>query len=138
MSIQGAFTEEPTWSDNTPEYATVKMHPSYRTSETVDGLWSAEARNVEEHPVENTNLCQARDNGSHHLDIKEKLWRDLHVMTELEVGGEFNPLCRTDVAVGHKNHVRHGTTGEDDTANELADEVKAAVLIGDGHDNSHG
>ena len=114
------------------------MDPSYRTSETIDCLRSAEARNVDEHPVKNTNLCQTRDEGSHHLNVKEKLWRDLHVMPELEIGGELNPLSRTDVAVGYKNHIRYGTTGEYNTANELADEVETAVLIGDGHDDGYG
>ena len=59
-------------------------------------------------------------------------------MPELEVGGEFNSLRRADVAVGHKNHVRHRTARKDNSANELADEVKTAVLVGDGHDDSHG
>lgn len=56
-------------------------------------------------------------------------------MAELEVGGELQPLGRGDVAVGDEDHVGDGAAGEDDTADELADEVDGGMLVRDGlHD----
>ena len=42
------------------------------------------------------------------------------------------------VAVGDEDHVRDGAAGEDAAADELADEEEAALLVGDGHDDSNG
>ena len=59
-------------------------------------------------------------------------------MAQLEIATEFDALSRGDVAVGDEDHVCDRTAGEDDTANELADEVKGRVLVGDGHDDADG
>lgn len=59
-------------------------------------------------------------------------------MTKLQVGREFNALCRTDIAVSNEDHVRDGPAREHDTTDELADEIEAAVLIGYSHDDAHG
>ena len=59
-------------------------------------------------------------------------------MAELEVSGELDALRRGDVAVGHEDHVCNGSAGEDGAGHELADQVNAAVLIGDRHDDADG
>lgn len=55
-------------------------------------------------------------------------------MAKLKVGREFDALGGADVAVGDKDHVGDRAAGEDDAADELADEVEAAVLVRDCHD----
>lgn len=114
------------------------MHPRDRTGKAVDGLQRAEAGYVCEHPIQDTNLCETRYQGSNHLYREEEFRRDFHVVTEFQVGGEFDALRGADVAVCHENHIGYRSSGEDDAADELADEVQAAVLIGDGHDNANG
>lgn len=42
-----------------------------------------------------------------------------------------------DVAVGDEDHIGDWTAGEDGATDQLADEVEAAVLVGDCHDNRH-
>lgn len=59
-------------------------------------------------------------------------------MAEFEVGGELDTLGGGDVAIGDEEHVCDGAAGEDGTADELADEVDAGVLVGDGHDDAVG
>lgn len=58
-------------------------------------------------------------------------------MTKLEVRGEFDPLCRADVRIGHEDHVRHRSARKYNTTEKLTDQVKAAVLIRDSHDDTH-
>jgi hypothetical protein len=59
-------------------------------------------------------------------------------VAELEVGREFEALRRSDVSVGCKDHVGNRTPREGDTADELADEIEAALLVCDGHDYANG
>ena len=59
-------------------------------------------------------------------------------MAKLQVGREFNTLCRTDIAVSDEYHVRDGPAGEHNTTDELADEIEAAVLIRYSHNDAHG
>ena len=97
------------------------MHPRNRTHEPVDRLGRADARHPHEHPVQHADLRHAADQRRRHLDREELLRRDLHVVAELEVGGELDALGRRDVAVGDEDHVGHGPAGEDDAADQLAD-----------------
>lgn len=57
-------------------------------------------------------------------------------MAEFEVRREFYTLRGGDVTVRHEDHVCDGSTWEDSTANELADEVNTTVLICDGHNDA--
>lgn len=59
-------------------------------------------------------------------------------MAELEIGRELEPLCGADVAICNKNHVGDRTTGKDAAADELADQVRAALLVRDRHDDPDG
>jgi len=59
-------------------------------------------------------------------------------MAELEIGSKFQALGCRDVAKGCEDHVRDRSTGEYNTADELADEVDAALLVCDGHDDADG
>lgn len=47
-------------------------------------------------------------------------------------------MCGRDVAISDENHVSHRAAREEGTTDELADEVDAAMLVGDGHDNANG
>ena len=59
-------------------------------------------------------------------------------MAQLEVRREFYALGGRDVPVRHEDHVGDRSSGEDDAADELANEVDAAVLVGYGHDDAVG
>lgn len=104
--------------------------------EAVDGLGGADAPDVGKHPVEDADLGDGGDERGDDLDGEHDARRDLHVVAELEVGGELDALGGGDVAVGDEDHVGDGAAGEGDAADELADEVDAAVLVGDGHDDA--
>ena len=90
-------------------------------SEAVDGLRGADVGDVSEHPVQDGDLGEAGYKSGEHLDGEKKAGRDLHVVAEFEVGGEFDALGRADVAVGDEDHVCDGAAGEDDAADQLAD-----------------
>ena len=59
-------------------------------------------------------------------------------MPELQVRGELYALSRGDVAVGDEDHVGDGAAGEDDAADELADQIEGGVLIRDCHNDADG
>jgi hypothetical protein len=58
-------------------------------------------------------------------------------VTELEIGREFYTLCGGDVSIGDEDHVCDWTTWEDSSADKLADQIDAAMLVCDGHDDSN-
>lgn len=114
------------------------MDASDGACEAVDGLGGADSLNVGKHPVEDADLGDGGDERGDDLDGEHDARRDLHVVAELEVGGELDALGGGDVAVGDEDHVGDGAAGKGDAADELADEVDAAVLVGDGHDDAVG
>ena len=75
------------------------MYAGYRACETVDCVWRADVGDVAEHPIQDTDLSDAGDEGGDHLDFEEEFGWDFHVMAEFEVRGEFYALCGADVAV---------------------------------------
>lgn len=68
------------------------MHAGDGAREAVEGLRSADAGDVDEHPVEDTDLCQRGDKRGDHLHGEEQARRDLHIVAEFKVGGEFEAL----------------------------------------------
>lgn len=62
---------------------------------------------------------------------------DFHVVTEFEIGGELNSLCRGNISVCYEYHICNWSTRKYGTTYKLADEINAAVLIGDGHDDTN-
>ena len=46
-------------------------------------------------------------------------------------------MSRRNVSVGHEDHVCDGAAGEDGSANELADQIDTAMLVGDGHNDAN-
>ena len=66
-TIQGAWTEESVGSDYSPEDTAVEVDSCDRTVEPVNGLRCADAGNVNEHPIEDTDLGETRDQGGDHL-----------------------------------------------------------------------
>lgn len=114
------------------------MYAGNGACEAVDGLGRAEALDVCKHPVEDADLGDGGDESGDDLDEEHDARGDFHVVPELEVGGELDALGGGDVAIGDKDHVGDGAAGKGDAADELADEVDAAVLVGDGHDDAVG
>lgn len=72
------------------------------------------------------------------MDKEHDSRRNFHVVPQFEIGGEFDALCGGYVAVRDENHVGDGAAREYDAAYELANEIDATVLIGDGHNNAVG
>lgn len=58
-------------------------------------------------------------------------------MAKLQVRGKFNALGGADVGISHEYHVRNRSTREDDAAEELANQIETAMLIGDGHNDAN-
>lgn len=112
------------------------MNTGDGAGETVYGIGSADAFDVLKHPVEHANLGKGRDNRGDHLNRKEGPRWNLHVMSEFEVGGEFESLHGCDIAVGDEYHVGDGTAGEECAADKLTDEIEGRLLICDGHDDA--
>lgn len=137
-AVDCAGAKELAGPDDAPEDGAVEVDAGDGAGEAVDGLGGADAPDVGEHPVEDADLGDGGDERSGDLDGEHDARRDLHVVAELEVGGELDALGRGDVAIGDEDHVGDGAAGEGDAADELADEVDAAVLVGDGHDDAVG
>jgi len=93
---------------------------------------------VDKHPVKHGNLGERGDDGGDNLHAEQDARRDLHVVAKLQVGCELDTLGRGNVAVGNKDHVSDRTAREYGARDELADQVDAAVLVGDGHDDADG
>ncbi len=114
------------------------MHTGDRAREAVDRLRCADAGYVAEHPVEDADLGQRRDDGGYHLHGEEDAGRNLHVVAQLEIGREFDALRGGDISICHKYHVGNRSAGKDGASDELADEIDAAMLIRHGHDDTNG
>lgn len=137
-SVEGARPKKSLWSHHAPKDRAVEVDAGNGAGEAVDRFWGADPRDIGEHPVQDANLRQARDDGCGQLKVEQDPWRDLHIMPQLQVGTEFQPLRRGNVAIRHKNHIRDGPARKHNTANQLADEVYAILLVGDGHDDANG
>lgn len=155
--VEGAGAEEALRADDAPEDAAVEVHAGEGADEAVDGFGGADVWDVGEHPVQDADLNDARDEGRGDLDLEEELGGDLHVVAQFEVGGELDALRRGDVAVCDKDlvslnrinktgpkvgqltsahHISNGPPWEDCPADELANEVETALLIRDSHDDA--
>ena len=129
-----------------------------RTSKAIDSLRRANARDVFEHPIQDTDLSDAGDESGDELDFEEKSGWDFHVMAQFEVGGEFYALGGADVAVCDEDldrselvrssdreglkeeevayHVCDWSARKDDTTDQLTDEIETTMLICDSHDDA--
>lgn len=58
-------------------------------------------------------------------------------MAQLQIRRKFDSLGRRDISIGDEDHVRDRPAREDCPADKLTNEVNAAVLICDGHNNSN-
>lgn len=137
-AVGGSGAEELAWSDDAPEDRAVEVDARNGACEAVEGVGGADALDVGEHPVQHADLRDGRDEGGDDLDEEHESGRDFHVVPKLEVGGKLDALRGGNIAVGDKDHVCNGAAREYDAADELADEVDAAVLVGDGHDDAVG
>ena len=59
-------------------------------------------------------------------------------MSKLEVAGELKRLCHGDVTPGLEQHHRNWPAREDVSNNQLRDDVKPNLLVGDGLDHADG
>lgn len=130
-SIRPVYTEELGWADNAPENGAVKVDACQRTTKAIYSFWGTNPRHISEHPIQHANLRQRRHEGGCHLHAKENAWRDLHIVSELKIGREFDALCGGDVAVCHEDHVGDWTAREEGAASELTDEVDGGLLVCD-------
>ena len=78
--VEGSLAEEAPGADDAPEDAAVEVDPGDGAGEAVDGVWAADARDVGEHPVQDGDLDEARDQGGGDLDLEEEFRGDLHVV----------------------------------------------------------
>lgn len=138
MLVKRTRAKEFAWPNNAPEDAAVEMDAGDRAIESVDGVGCANTWNEIEHPVEYSDLCETGDDRDGKLQLEKNPWRDFHVVAKLEVGGELQTLGGGDVAKCCKDHIGNRTTGKYDSADQLADEVDAALLVRNGHDNANG
>lgn len=114
------------------------MNAGDRAAEAADSIGGTQALDIGKHPIEDTDLRHRGDKRGDDLNGEHDPRRDLHVMAELQIRGKLDALRRRDVTVGNENHVGDRSTGEDSAANELANQVNAAMLIRDGHDDTVG
>lgn len=112
-SVEGAGAEEALRADDAPEDAAVEVHAGDGAGEAVDGFGGADFGDVGEHPVQDADLDDARDEGGGDLDLEEEFGGDLHVVAEFEVGGELDALRGGDVAVCDKDLVNLNRISED-------------------------
>ena len=91
-----------------------------------EAIWlirGAHALNVREHPCLNTELDSAGDDGGDDLRPEHGAWRNLHVMAELEVGGELQRLGHRDVPPCLEHHHGDGASGERVADDQLRDDT---------------
>ena len=79
-SVEGAGAEEALRADDAPEDAAVEVYTGEGAGEAVDGFGRADVGDVGEHPVQDANLDDARDEGGGDLDLEEQFGGDLHVV----------------------------------------------------------
>lgn len=135
-AVHGARAEELVDADDAPEDGAVEVDAGDGAGEAVEGGGGAESLDVDEHPVQDADLSNGGDQCRHDLDSEHDPGRDLHVVAELEVGGKLDPLGGGDVSVRDKYHVGYWAAWEHCAANELADEVDAAMLVRNSHNNA--
>lgn len=82
-AIQRTWSEELLGTNDTPQDAAVEVDACDGTGETVDRLRRTDARDEGEHPIQYTNLRQARYYSCRELKVEEYLRGDLHVMAQL-------------------------------------------------------
>ena len=82
------------------------MHTGDGAGEAIDGVVSAEGRDVDEHPVQDGDLGERRDESGGQLDGEESFRGDFHVVAQFEVRGEFDALGGGNVAICYEDHAR--------------------------------
>lgn len=135
-AVDGAGPEKLAGPYDTPQDGPVEVHPRNGTGEAVEGLGAADALDVGEHPVQDANLGDGRDERGDNLDEKHDSWRNLHVVAQFEIRRELDALRRGNITICDKNHVGDGTAGENNAANQLADQINATMLVRDCHDDA--
>ena len=92
MAVQCACPEKAGGTDDAPEDGAVEVDAGDGTGEAGGGVGRADAGNGSQRPVEDEDLSQRGDGGGGELEGEEEAGRDVHVVAEFEVGGEFEGL----------------------------------------------
>lgn len=79
-AVEGAGAEEALRAHDAPEDGAVEVHAGDGAGEAVDGGRGADVGDVGEHPVQDADLDEARDEGGGYLHFEEELGGDLHVV----------------------------------------------------------
>lgn len=132
-SVQCSRPEKPRRTNYTPQNASVEMNPGDWAIEAVDGLRRADTRDKCQHPVQDANLSKAGNNRGRELEREKQSRWDFHVVAKFKVRREFQALSGCDISICHKHHVRNRSSRKHYTADELTNEVKATLLVGDRH-----
>ncbi len=125
-------------ADDTPDDAGGAEHLGGGADEAVLLRGVAHVLDVGEHPRLDAELRGAGDDGGDDLAPEHRLGRDLHVVAELEIGGEGERLRHGDVTPGLEQHHGDGASGEAVTDDQLGDDVQANLLIRDSLDHADG
>lgn len=125
-------------SDDTPDDGCSAEDLRRGTDKPVWLVSVAHAVDIREHPRLHAELDGTSDNRRRHLRPEHGPRRDLHVVTELEVGCELQSLGHGDVAPGLEHHHGDGLAGEGVADDELCDDVEADLLVRDGLDHADG
>lgn len=83
--VCGVRTKEFFWSNNAPKDTAIEVDTGEGADESIDCLRGADVWNIGEHPVQDEDLGDGRDNCGYHLDGEEGSWWYLHVMAEFQI-----------------------------------------------------
>lgn len=124
--------------NNTPDDGGGTEHGGRQANESVILVARAHIFDVGEHPRLDTELSGQSDDGGNNLSPEHGTWGDLHVVTKLEVRSEGKTLSHGDISPSLEHHHGDGATGKGVTNDELSNDVKTDLLIGDGLDHADG
>ena len=93
---------------------------------------------VREHPCLDTELSSAGEGGRDDLSPEHRAGSDLHVVANLEVSDEAKGLCHGNITPCLEHHHGHRATGESVADDQLRDDVKTDLLVGNSLDDANG
>ena len=125
-------------ANDTPDDRGGTEHGRARAGKVVLLVVRAHIINISEHPALHAELDRAGKGGRDDLTPEHGARGHLHVVAELEVGGEGERLRHGDVAPGLEHHHGDGAAGERVADDELRDDVQADLLVRDRLDDADG
>lgn len=135
------LAEEPPRPDEAPDHRRVEGDPVLGArpgAVRVQRLHVADVLDAVQHPPCHRQVHHAGDHRAHQLGGVHAAWRDLHVVSELEVGEEGQRVHGADPAVDLEEQVGDGLAGQRVADHELRDDVVPGLLVGGGLDDADG